>query len=313
MTASTLATIAELAGRFAAHERNLTLYFADLETAPAPGSLNRVFGPPVGLTDEHWPTFPELAELLQQAGSMQHWDPRDHRMEHVFTVDLRGVELYGVPTDAVAMMLFISNASFHRACADGNPHTAVRFLREHDLRHGTYQGALPRRSLYRWSRRFSLVAVDVPGDVFDVPELDLPADDPLAALYAAIGRAPARLGGCPIWSREPEDADAWAASTPTLPWAQRKAMGGPAMPTAFVHESSRTVAYDAQHVSESSRTVAYDPQRVSESSRTLVRPPTHRRPAAPFLMQFQRRFADVDLGRRGVMVVSDRGAYVQPQ
>lgn len=287
MTASTLATIAELAGRFAAHERNLTLYFADLETAPAPGSLNRVFGPPVGLTDEHWPTFPELAELLQQAGSMQHWDPRDHRMEHVFTVDLRGVELYGVPTDAVAMMLFISNASFHRACADGNPHTAVRFLREHDLRHGPYRGALPRRSLYRWSRRFSLVAVDVPGDVFDVPELELPAEDPLAALYAAIGRAPARLGGCPIWSREPEDAEAWAASTPTLPWAQR--------------------------VSESSRTVAFEPQRVSESSRTLVRPPTHRRPAAPFLMQFQRRFADVDLGHRGVMVVSDRGAYVQPQ
>lgn len=327
MTASTLATIAELAGRFAAQERNLTLYFADLETAPAPGSLNRVFGPPVGLTHEQWPTFPELAELMQQAGSMQHWDPRDHRMEHVFTVDMRGVELYGVPTDAVAMMLFISNASFHRACADGNPHTAVRFLREHDLRHGPYRGTLPRRSLYRWSRRFSLVAVDVPGDVFDVPELDLPADDPLAALYAAIGRAPARLGGCPIWSREPDDADAWAASTPTLPWAQRKAVSVPAMPTAFVHESSRTVAYDAQRghgssltvaydaqrVSESSRTVAFDPQRVSESSRTLVRPPTHRRPAAPFLMQFQRRFADVDLGRRGVMVVSDRGAYVQPQ
>lgn len=313
MTASTLATIAELAGRFATHERNLTLYFADLETAPAPGSLNRVFGPPVGLTDEHWPTFPELAELLQQAGSMQHWDPRDHRMEHVFTVDLRGVELYGVPTDAVAMMLFISNASFHRACADGNPHTAVRFLREHDLRHGPYRGALPRRSLYRWSRRFSLVAVDVPGDVFDVPELALSADDPLAALYAAIGRAPARLGGCPIWSREPEDADSWAASTPTLPWAQRKATSSPAMPTAFVHESSRTVVYDAPHVSESSRTIAFDPQRISESSRTLVRPPTHRRPAAPFLMQFQRRFADVDLGRRGVMVVSDRGAYVQPQ
>lgn len=306
MTLSNIAIIRELAGRFPAHERNLTLYLADLETAPAPGSLNRVFGPPVGLTDEQWPTFPELAELLQQAGSMQHWDPRDHRMEHVFTVDLRGLDLYGVPTDAVAMMLFISNASFHRACADGNPHTAVRFLREHDLGHGTYRGALPRRSLYRWSRRFSLVAVDVPGDVFDVPELDLPAEDPLAALYAAIGQAPARLGGCPIWAREPEDADAWAASTPTLPWSGRK----PAMPTAFVHESL-PLTCDAKAVSETSRTVAFDPHRVSESSRTVVRPPAHRRPAAPFLMQFQRRFADVDLGRRGVMVVSDRGAYVQ--
>ena len=50
----------------------------------------------------------ELAELLQQAGSMQHWDPRDHRMEHVFTVDLRGVELYGVPKEAVQPKAFRS-------------------------------------------------------------------------------------------------------------------------------------------------------------------------------------------------------------
>jgi hypothetical protein len=319
-TQSNIVTIRELASRFSGHERNLTLYFADLETAPAPGSLNRVFGPPVGLTDEQWPTFPELAELLMQAGSMQHWDPRDHRMEHLFTVDLRGVELYGVPADAVAMTLFISNASFHRACADGNPHTAVRFLREHDLRHGPYRGALPRRSLYRWSRRFSLVPVAVPGDVFDVPELDLPADDPLAALYAAIAQAPARLGGCPIWAREPDPTDGWAASTPTAPWAgaEREAPRmAPAMPASFVQgpgraqESSLTLAYDAQRVSESSRTVAFDPQRVSESSRTVVRPTSHRRPAAPFLMQFQRRFADVDLGQRGVMYVSERSAYVQ--
>jgi hypothetical protein len=315
-TQPSLATIRTLASRFSAHERNLTLYFADLETAPAPGSLNRVFGPPVGLTDEQWPRFPELAELLSQAGSMQHWDPRDHRMEHVFTVDLRGVELYGVPTDAVAMMLFISNASFHRACADGNPHTAVRFLRDADLRRGPYRGALPRRSLYRWSRRFSLVPVAVPGDVFDVPELDLPADDPLANLYAAIAQAPARLGGCPIWAREPDAVDGWAASTPTAPWAGREhelPHAAPVMPSAFVRiqESSMTVGYDAQRVSESSRTLAYDPHRVSESSRTALRPTTHRRPAAPFLMQFQQRFADVNLGQRGVMYVSERGAYVQ--
>jgi len=309
MTASSIATIQELAARFGAHERNLTLYFADLETAPASWSLNQVFGPPVGVTDEQWPTFPELAELLTQAGSMQHWDPRDARMEHVFTVDLRGVELYGVPADAIAMMLFISNASFHRACSDGNPHTAVRFLREQDLHRGPYRGALPRRSLYRWSRRFSLVPVSVPGDVFDVPELDLPADDPLAMLYAAIAQAPMRLGGCPIWAHEPDATDGWAASTPTTPWAERKP-ALPAMPAAFVRDASHTLAYDAQHVSESSRTVAFEP-RVSESSRTIIRPTSHRRPKAPFLMQFQRRFADVNLGQRGVMYVSERGAYVQ--
>jgi hypothetical protein len=333
MTASTIATVQELAARFRAEERNLTLYFADLETAPAPGSLNRVFGPPVGLTDEQWPTFPELAELLQQANSMQHWEPRDQRMEHVFTVDLRGLELVGVPADAVAMTLFISNASFHRACRDGNPHTAVRFLREQDLHHGVYQGSLPRRSLYRWSRRFSLVPIDVPGDVFDVPELELAADDPLVALYAAIGQAPARLGGCPIGVREPTQAGAWAESSPTLPWSGAR----PSVPASFVQESSltipysparevaphhaahssltipyspdlvldssRTVAYSPHHVLDSSRTVAYSPRRASESSRS-------REPRTPFLMQFQRGFADVNLGNRGVMYVSGRSAYM---
>jgi hypothetical protein len=203
-------------------------------------------------------------------------------MEHVFTVDLRGVELYGVPADAVAMMLFLSNATFHRACRDGNPHTAVRFLREQDLRRGPYRGALPRRSLYRWSRRFSLVPVAVPGDVFDVPELDLPADDPLVVLYHAIGRAPARLGGCPIGLREPEVAEAWAVRSP-------------------------------RHVSESSRTLVHTPRHAGENSRTLVHPSrraSEPRASGPFLMQFQRGFADVDLGRRGVMYVSERSAYV---
>jgi hypothetical protein len=307
ITASTLTTIQELAARFSEHERNLVLHFADLDTAPPPGSLNRVFGPPVGLTDEQWPTFPELAELLAQTGAMRHWDPRDRRMEHVFTVDLRGVELYGVPADAVAMMLFISNASFHRACRDGNPHTAVRFLREQDLRRGPYRGALPQRSLYRWSRRFRLVPVAVPGDVFDVPALDLPADDPLVALYAAIAQAPARLGGCPIGVCAPNDAEAWAASTPTLPWRNRRARAEAA---AVVHDRSHTLAYDAGHGLETGRTLAWDPPRGSESSHTLVRRSAHEtRASGPFLMQFQRRFADVNLGHRGVMYVSERSAY----
>lgn len=349
MTVSILATVQELAARFADDERNLTLYFPDFDAAPVPGSLNQVFGPPVGLTDEQWPTFPELAELLLQADSMKHWDPRDHRMEHVFTVDLRGVELPGVPDDAIALMLFISNASFHRASRDGNQHTTVRFLREQDLRQGVYQGSLPRRSLYRWSRRFTLVAVDVPGDVFDVPELGLPADDPLVALYEAIGRAPARLGGCPIWACHDEPAQAWAESSPTRPWSGSQA---PAMPSSFVRvppAANLTRPYspalvaprvDESFVDESSRTVPFDPHapcgswlradRLLERNRTLAyddgdpasaltfgrgRMPGVARhdapePRTPFLMQFQRGFAEVNLGQRGVMYVSGRGAYV---
>ncbi len=342
MTGTTIETIRELADRFRDNERNLTLYFADLETAPAPGSYNRVFGPPVGLTDAQWPTFPELAELLQQANSMQHWDPSDQRMEHVFTIDLRGITLLGAPEDAAAMMLFISNASFHRACADGNPHTTVLFLSAEDLRRGPYQGDLPRRSLYRWSRRFSLVAIDVPGEVFEVPDLDLPADDPLAELYDAIADAPARLGGCPIGLKEGQDAG-WSESSPTLPWGETESQSREAQAPAL--ESSPTVLFEPGLHADSSRTVPYPPSPGAESSLTIPYDPNHpidmaaaaplerdparargagdptsvslsyrtpkTSPASPFLMQFHRRFADINLGQRGVMYVSDRSAYFQ--
>jgi len=293
----------------------------------------------VGLTDDRWPTFPELAELLSQANGMQHYDPADQRMEHVFTIDLRGVNLLGVPEDAAAMMLFISNASFHRANADGNRHTAVLFLRHEDLRRGPYQGSLPKRSMYRWSRRFSLVPIDVPGDVFDVPQLDLAVDDPLVALYEAIAQAPARLGGCPIGLDD--DDDAWAQSSPTLPRGTRRPEGArpvaaPALessPTVVFppQDADCTLLYRPQQVAESSRTIPYDPHRRADmradrllervrgafddgdptSALTFGRRSRPRTSPPPFLMQFHRRFADVNLGQQGVMYVSGRSAYAQ--
>jgi hypothetical protein len=74
--------IRTLARQFRPNERNLTLYFPDFEAPPVPQSLNRVFGPPVGVTDELWPTYPRLRELLSP-DSLAGWDPRDVRMEHV--------------------------------------------------------------------------------------------------------------------------------------------------------------------------------------------------------------------------------------
>ncbi|MEX1368090.1 MAG: hypothetical protein AB1Z98_33480 [Nannocystaceae bacterium] len=323
-----------LAERFRDDERNLTLYFPDLEAAPASGSYNRVFGPPVGLTDDRWPTFPELGELMQQANCVKHWDPRDHRMEHVFTVDLRGIHLLGAPRHAVAMMLFLSNASFHRACGDGNRHTEVRFLDQHEAEQGLYRGRLPERSLYRWSRRFSLVPIDVPGEVFDVPELDLLPDDVLVELFEAIREAPARLGGCPVSLHDgPESHGGWADSSPTLPWEGSR----PTPPSSSLTVPYGFVSSDAERpIDESSRTVPYDLGAL-ERRPTLVRSPglldgggfdryADRDPASAltfghrtiaratnrstFLMQFQRRFADVNLGPPGVMYVSRRSAYV---
>ncbi len=324
-------TIRTLAKSFRDNERNLTLHFPDFETPPDYDSYNRVFGPPIGLTDDRWPTFSGLGELLQKADCIQHWDPRDTRMEHVFTVDLRDVELLGAPTDAEAMMLFISNATLHGACRDGNQHTQVLFLRREDLDRGLYQGQLPQRSLYRWSRRFSLVPVEVPGDVFDVPQLGLDDDDPLVDLFEAISLAPARLGGCPIWVRgKPAANQGWSESTTTVPWQGSKRPPHQSSTGTLPYEGRKSAQQGAA-VLESSRTVPFDPHAMERRpmltrAGSLLDPSgdpadalTFGRqaaspslpPTSPFLMQFQRRFAEVNLGNQGVMYVSGGGAYVQ--
>lgn len=249
---------------FRASDRNLPLYFPDFSTPPPDDSLNRVFGPPVGVTDHEWPLYPQLGELMQHASraalrsSLGHppaWDPDDLRMEHIFTVDLRGVRLAGAPPEARAMLLFLSNASYHHADQNGNGDTVVLFLGEREIARGPYRGAMPRRSLERWSRRFSLQRIDVPGDVFDS---QVEPGSPIALLQDAIWQAPARLGGCPMWVREPRDPrDYHLALAPDRP---------------------RTVGPRGRNT---------------------------------FLMQFERRFADVNLGKDGIMYVSGTGAYYQ--
>ncbi len=250
--------IRALARQFRANERNLTLYFPDFDAPPATQSFNRVFGPPVGLTQREWPVYPRLRELLSEADALDRWDPRDLRMEHVFTIDLDGVHLYGVPPGARAMMLFLSNASYHRAFHWDNPDTAVLFLGADEVARGLFQGPIPDRSLRRWSRRFALAAIDVPGDVFD-PEAQ---EDPrIAALHDAVWQAPARLGGRPIWVRNDQ-----TTRTPTGPW--RQVDTNPGMKLGL--------------------------------------------PSSPeFLMQFERRFADVNLGNQGVMYVTGQSACYQ--
>ncbi len=248
--------IRSCAREFRANERNLTLYFPDFDTPPTPGTFNRVFGPPVGLTDQQWPTYSRLPELLSE--SEDRFDPRDLRMEHVFTIDLDGVHIFGVPPGARAMMLFLSNASYHRAYHWDNADTAVVFLGADEVARGVYQGPIPDRSLRRWSRRFSLAAVDMPGDVFDA---DAQEDPRIAALHDAVWQAPARLGGRPIWVRE--DA---AARTPSGSW---------------------------------------------RSPVTAPRETVGLRSTGEFLMQFERRFAEVNLGNQGVMYVSGNSACYQ--
>ncbi len=256
MVAAYISEIQRHARAFRDNERNLPLYFPDFESPAPEGSLNRVFGPPVGVTDSDWPIYPQLGELLAHANQLETFDENDLRMEHVFTIDLRDIRLLGAPPRAAAMMLFISNANAHLANQNGNVDTAVVFLSEDELSRGPYQGRLPRRSQSRWSRRFGLVQVSVPGDVFD-PHDD--EDSPIALLHDAIWQAPARLGGCPIWVREPTDPrDFTPVRKPRIP----PNTPGPRGRNAFV-------------------------------------------------MQFEQRFANINLGQQGVMYVSGVGAYYQ--
>ena len=254
MVAPYIQQIRELASGFRDSERNLRLYFPDLDTAPGPRSLNRVFGPPIELGAEAWPTYARLGELLAEADCKEEWDPNDTRMEHVFTIDLRDARVFGAPKDARAMLLFISNASHHRARGEANAHTSVVFLNEEQVARGLYQGPLPTRSRQRWTRRFTMQAVDVPGDVFDSARGTDALDPSLIPLYAAIRQAPARLGGCPTWLRREGPGEATEPSVaPRIGLPARK----------------------------------------------------------NFLMQFRQSFADVNLGRSGIMFVGGQGAYCQ--
>jgi hypothetical protein len=251
-----IAEIRRLARAFRDNERNLPLYFPDFDTPPPVGSYNRVFGSPVGITDLDWPVYPQLGELLAQSNQLSMFDAADLRMEHVFTVDLRDIRLLGAPPRAHAMALFISNANANGASQNGNADTAVVFLSEDELVRGEYGGPLPRRSRSRASRRFSLVRVDVPGDVFDMHDEET---SPIGLLHDAIWQAPARLGGCPIWVRDPTDPRDF---TPSGGARRVPGIPGPRGRNAFV-------------------------------------------------MQFEQRFANVNLGKHGVMYVSGVGAYYQ--
>lgn len=256
MASDYIEDIRACARRFRPNERNLTLYFPDFDTPPVAGTFNRVFGPPVGLTDATWPSYARLSELISE--SDEPWDPRDLRMEHVFTIDLDGVHIYGVPPGARAMMLFLSNATYHRAHRWDNGDTAVLFLGADEVARGIYRGPIPDRSLRRWSRRFSLAAIDVPGDLFDAEAQE---DPRIAELRDAVWQAPARLGGRPIWVRDDANARTPSGSWRTPLGPQRPAVGLPS--------------------------------------------------TGEFLMQFERRFADVNLGNQGVMYVSGLSACYQ--
>lgn len=273
MTAEYIRTIESLASGFA--DRSVTLYFPDFETAPPQGSLNQVYGAPVGAEADSWPHYPGLPDLLRRSGDAG-GDDGDLRMEHVFTVDLRGLEGIGAPAKAKALQLYISNAGYHEGWSPGTDHTQVVFLGEEDVARGAFVGELPARSRRHEPRRFSLVRVDVPVAVFGEPD----KGTALAELRAAIWKAPARIGGEPMWLQgDPDEQE----------------------DDGFGDDGG----YDEDGEGEDGG---------GDDGETEEAPP--RRPLGipahgGFFLQFDESFADVNLGDSGVMYVFGGDAHFQ--
>lgn len=202
MRADYIQKIEALASTFP--NRSVTLYFPDFDNEPAVDSLNQVFGAPVGVRADNWPTFAGLPALLEQIGEELE-DPRDLRMEHICSIDLRGLDKLGAPAGARVMQLYLSNAGFNEAWAPNTAHAQVAFLSDEDVKAGAFKGPLPARSQDREPRRFTLVPVAVPGEVFAVTPDE--KDTPLGKLRKLIWSAPGRLGGEPIWLQGDPDED----------------------------------------------------------------------------------------------------------
>jgi hypothetical protein len=280
MRASYIQKLESLASAFP--NRNVTLYFPDFEDAPPAGSLNQVFGAPVGVRADNWPTFAGLPALLEQIGEALE-DPSDLRMEHVCTIDLRGLDQLGAPPEARVMQLYLSNAGFNEAWAPNTAHARVVFLSHDEVAGGVFKGALPARSEDRERRRFTLVPVAVPGEVFAVDPED--KDTPLGKLRKAIWSAPGRVGGEPIWLQGDPDEDG-------------DYDGGDDFEDGEADEDG-----DDDEADDGDEDAA--PARATRSAPIGV--PVF----GGFFMQFDESFADVNLGDSGVMYVFGNDAHFQ--
>jgi hypothetical protein len=195
MSAEYIQNIEALASAFPS--RNVTLYFPDFATRPPADSLNQVFGAPVGVRADNWPTFAGLPALLEQIGEALEDPPRPadgahllHRPCGASTSSARR------PGPASCSSISATPASTRRGRrarrTRGWSSSATRRSRR-----GPFKGPLPARSRDRELRRFTLVPVTVPAEVFAVDPED--KDTPLGKLRKAIWAAPGRLGGEPIW------------------------------------------------------------------------------------------------------------------
>lgn len=179
-----------------------SIYVGVARATPPAGSLNRVFGPPLAITDATWPRFKPDPKLHGDD------DLSDNRMEHAFTVDLLGLELDArLPEGTRAFSLFVTNANFNNAFKQDNRECKLFFWNEEDVARGFYEGKIPARSADHVSRSFEMLPLEVPSVVFNHGREARDKDPELAELYTALFRCSARMNGEEMWVQGDPDED----------------------------------------------------------------------------------------------------------
>lgn len=160
------------------------------------GAYNRVGGaPPAAINGVKggWPCFD---------GS----EHDDKRMEHVFTADLRGMKIAGVPNHFVAVTLMVSSNEINEAYSAGSGETAVYFWTAKEMEKGWYDGDLPERDSPLSANSYQWVPLDVPMHAFTAGYEERENDEELQAIHRALYNMSARIGGPAIWLQDKEHA-----------------------------------------------------------------------------------------------------------
>lgn len=203
--AEKIANILTLAAPFEGKGGNTTISIAAASAEPITAeTINRVGGAtPFGITDETWPRARSVEAMFGQSYENEGKEfDGDYRMDHVFTLDVRGLKHLGLPAEVAAVALFVSNIQYNEAWESGSGHSEVVLLTEEQLALGEYTGTLPRGQEGR-GERFDLVHVKVPYAIFTSKD----RDGDVGKLRSAIYNSAAYFGGEPMWLQGDPDDD----------------------------------------------------------------------------------------------------------
>jgi hypothetical protein len=200
-----LQEIQQLAAKLTGDSDQITVSVAAASKAKVTDeTINRVLGAPFGITDATWPRAKSVREMFGQDYRQQSKEfDGDYRMDHVFTLDVRGLKHLGLSPKIAAVAVFMSNRSYNEAWKQGTDHAAVVLLGEEALANGPYKGALPRGASAEQAQTFDLVHIKLPRAVFTTKEYESDAGQLRDALFESA----AYFGGAPIWLQDDPDED----------------------------------------------------------------------------------------------------------